>query len=102
MAPVFSAAHPSQEGQQHGVELQLLAADELMSLWEQTQRAIWAMEEKGIESVVPERYSQMVLWEMQRRVSLMPNALVNGYELAGMQQERVTPVAMPHIMTLRF
>lgn len=102
MSAVFSASSPLQERPQQGVELQMLAADELLSLWEQTQRAVWTMEEKGVEAGLPAHYGQMVVWEMQRRVSLSPSALFSDFERVEPKEERLAPGPLPHIMTLRF
>ena len=48
MAPVFSAASSfSPEQNSSPLELQLLPDDELLNLWEQTQKAVWTMEDNG-------------------------------------------------------
>lgn len=71
MAPVFSAASSfSPEQNSSPLELQLLPDDELLNLWEQTQKAVWTMEDNGWDANPAQHYGQIVVWEMQRRVTV--------------------------------
>ena len=98
MAPVFSAASSfSPEQNSSPLELQLLPDDELLNLWEQTQKAVWTMEDKGWDANPAQHYGQIVVWEMQRRVTVARS----GNSLFG-ESSHFPPDSggMPHIMTV--
>ncbi len=67
MVPIFSAT-ASELGETSALaELQLLPDQELMSLWEQTQFAVAAIEGNGGSARTAHTYEFAVLLEMQRR-----------------------------------
>ncbi len=74
MNPVFSSAGASSHDDcpPHVMELHLLPDVALLDIWEQTQKAVWAMEEKGWDSASAVQYTRQVLWEMQRRLTQLP------------------------------
>ena len=64
MVPIFSAT-PSELGESSALaELQLLPDQELMSLWEQTQFAVAALEGAGGSAKTAHTYEFAVLMEM--------------------------------------
>ena len=69
MSPVFSMLSPyfRDDRQPQHIELQMLPDDDLMDVWEQAQRAVWMLDEKGWDSAGAEHYCEILLWEMQRR-----------------------------------
>ena len=72
MVPVLSAT-PSELGDASALaELQLLPDHELMSLWEQTQFAVAAIEGNGGSAKTAHVYEYAVLLEMQRRQASRP------------------------------
>jgi len=100
MEPLFSTSVSEMAGQSSTVEIQLLADQELMGLWEQTQIAAVAIESQGGSASTAHRYERAVLMEMQKRLSSQ-----SGQTLFGMptQRDAVRPEsdALPHIMVLR-
>ena len=98
MAPVFSAVSSlSQELSSPPLKMQLLADDELLNLWEQTQKAVWAMEDNGWDANPAQHYGQIVLWEMQRRVTVS----CSGFTLFGEHSFcRPEGEVLPHVMTI--
>ena len=100
MEPLFSASSPSTEGSSSLVEIQLLADHELMSLWEQTQIAVAAIESRGGSASTARRYERAVLMEMQKRLAGRPSG-----ELFGLSSDQNAPLptedALPHIMMVR-
>lgn len=98
MASVFSAISSfSPEHSSPVLELQLLPDDELLNLWEQTQKAVWTMEDNGWDANPAQCYGQIVIWEMQRRVtSSRPGAPLFGEDAALPPDSAV----LPHIMTV--
>ncbi len=78
MVPIFSAA-PSELGEASALaELQLLPDQELMSLWEQTQFAMAALEGAGGSAKTAHTYEYAVLMEMQRRMASRPSRTLFG------------------------
>lgn len=78
MVPVFSATS-SELGESSALaELQLLPDHELMSLWEQTQLAMAAIEVQGGSARTAHTYEWAVLMEMQRRQASRPNYILFG------------------------
>lgn len=99
MVPVFSAS-PSELSETSALaELQLLPDQELMSLWEQTQLAVAAIEGHGGSARTAHAYEFAVLMEMQRRIASRPAS-----ELFGTGEERM-PVPggnpSPRIMVMK-
>jgi len=69
MVPVLSAT-PSDVAESSALaELALLPDQDLMSLWEQTQYAVAALETRGSSAQTARRYEHAVLMEMQRRLA---------------------------------
>lgn len=111
MSPVFSASDPlfpSPERPPQPMDLQLLPTEELMSLWEQTQRASWVMEDRGMDAGGPQYYAGLVVWELQRRLSLHPGIrfLAPGRDLAGGDPTDAGgaadgPAPLPRILSIR-
>lgn len=98
MGPVFSAASSfSQELSSPPLELQLLPDDELLNLWEQTQKAVWAMEDNGWDANPAQRYGQIVVWEMQRRLTVSCPRFAPFGEHSFCRPEGEV---LPHIMTI--
>lgn len=88
MVPVLSAT-PSELGEASALaELQLLPDQELMSLWEQTQFAVAAIEGNGGSARTAHTYEFAVLMEMQRRQASRP-----AYELFGRSDDFAVPAA---------
>ena len=78
MVPIFSAA-PSELGEASALaELQLLPDQELMSLWDQTQFAMAALEGAGGSAKPAHTYEYAVLMEMQRRMASRPSRTLFG------------------------
>lgn len=78
MVPIFSAT-PSELGESSALaELQLLPDQELMSLWEQTQFAVAALEGAGGSAKTAHTYEFAVLMEMQRRLVSRPSSELFG------------------------
>ena len=78
MVPVFSAM-PFEMGDTSSLgELQLLPDEELMSLWEQTQLAVAAIEGNGGVAGNAHAYEFAVLMEMQRRQASRPTGVLFG------------------------
>lgn len=100
MEPIFSTSVSEMAGQSSIAEIQLLADQELMGLWEQTQLAAAAIEHQGGSASTAHRYERAVLMEMQKRLSSQ-----SGQTLFGMPKARDAalpePDALPHIMVLR-
>lgn len=82
------------------MELQLLPDEELLDIWEQTQRAAWALEEKGWDSATAQHYSGIIVWEMQRRLSHLPHGKCFGSGKAEPVESREAN-NMPRIVTVR-
>jgi len=100
MEPLFSAS-PSEMGEASSTaDVQLLADGELMSLWEQTQIAVAAIEGRGGSASTAKRYERAVLMELQKRAALLPPGALFGH---AEQQESPLPErdAAPHIMVMR-
>ncbi|WP_294558408.1 hypothetical protein [uncultured Mailhella sp.] len=69
MVPLFSAS-PFELGEVSvHAELEFLPDQELMSLWEQTQLAMAAIEGNGGSAKMAHAYEYAVLMEMQRRLA---------------------------------
>ena len=78
MVPIFSAT-PSELGESSALaELQLLPDQELMSLWEQTQFVVAALEGAGGSAKTAHTYEFAVLMEMQRRLVSRPASELFG------------------------
>ena len=78
MVPIFSAT-PSELGESSALaELQLLPDQELMSLWEQTQFAVAALEGAGGSAKTAHTFEFAVLMEMQRRLVSRPSSELFG------------------------
>ena len=102
MSPVFSAMTPfsrEQRPPQH-MELQLLPDSELVDIWEQTQRAAWALEEKGWDIGPALHYSGVVVWEMQRRLSRLPQGRPFGLPAPSAMEDLNLPDGFPRIVTI--
>ena len=100
MDPLFSAS-PSELSEQSSLaDVQLLADGELMSLWEQTQLAVAAIEGRGGSASTAKRYERAVLMELQKRAALLPAGMLFG---SPETQENPLPEsdAVPHIMVMR-
>lgn len=100
MEPLFSAS-PSEMGENPSLaDVQLLADGELMSLWEQTQIAVAAIEGRGGSASAAKRYERAVLLELQKRAALLPPGELFG---TARPQADVLPEsdAVPHIMIMR-
>ena len=100
MEPLFSAS-PAEMGENPSLaDVQLLADGELMSLWEQTQIAVAAIEGRGGSASTAKRYERAVLMELQKRAALLPAG-----ELFGKARPQENPLpdseAVPHIMVMR-
>ena len=69
MSPLFSVLSPYFRDDRHSqyIELQLLPDDDLMDVWEQAQRTVWMLDERGWDSSGALHYCEILLWEMQRR-----------------------------------
>ncbi len=79
MVPIFSAT-ASELGEASALaELQLLPDQELMSLWEQTQFAVAAIEGNGGSARTARTYEFAVLLEMQRRQVSRPARELFGH-----------------------
>ena len=100
MEPLFSAS-PSEMGENPSLaDVQLLADGELMSLWEQTQIAVAAIESRGGSASTAKRYERAVLMELQKRAALLPPGVLFGSAPA--QSDPLPDVeAVPHIMVMR-
>ncbi|HJD98039.1 hypothetical protein [Mailhella massiliensis] len=68
MVPVFSASSLELGEVSVLAELEFLPDQELMSLWEQTQFAMAAIEGRGGRARMARAYEYAVLMEMQRRL----------------------------------
>ena len=100
MTPFFSASR-SEAGEPSSLaEIQLLADQELMSLWEQTQFAVSAVEAHGGSAVTARRYEAAVLLEIQKRLAGMPAGQFFGYASPADAQPTEKEAA-PHIMMVR-
>ena len=100
MEPLFSAS-PSEMGENPSLaDVQLLADGELMSLWEQTQLAVAAIEGRGGSASMAKHYERAVLMELQKRAALLPPGVLVG---STRPQENPLPEsdAVPHIMIMR-
>ncbi len=100
MEPLFSAS-PSEMGENPSLaDVQLLADGELMSLWEQTQLAVAAIEGRGGSASTAKHYERAVLMELQKRAALLPSGVLVG---SARPQENPLPEsdAVPHIMIMR-
>ncbi len=101
MVPVLSVT-PSELGETSALaELQLLPDEELMSLWEQTQFAVAAIEGHGGSARTAHTYEFAVLMEMQRRLVSRPAS-----ELFGSGGDESFPLpegskASPHVMLVK-
>jgi hypothetical protein len=97
MVPVFSAS-AGELGETSVADLQLLADQELMSLWEQTQMAAAAILSHGGIPRAARRYEQAVVIELQRRLASRPK----GVLFSSRRKESKDPAdVMPHIMVVR-
>ena len=97
MVPVFSAS-AGELSETSSADLQLLADQELMSLWEQTQMAVAAILSHGGIPRAARRYEQAVVMELQRRLASRPKgALFNSRR----DEARNSSDTMPHIMVVR-
>ena len=100
MTPFFSASR-SEAGEPSSLaEIQLLADQDLMSLWEQTQLAVAAIEGRGGSASPAKHYERAVLMDLQKRAALLPPGVLVG---AARPQENLLPEsdAVPHIMIMR-
>ena len=79
MNPVFSAS--GKESPSPLADIQLLADGELLSLWEQTQLAVFAIEEHGGDVRMARFYEQAIVMEMRRRHAGQPVTQVFGSEM---------------------
>ena len=55
------------------IDLQLLATDEVLKIWDQSQSIISALEEKGLPVHMSMHYSRIIEQELQNRAQLTPN-----------------------------
>ena len=97
MVPVFSAS-AGDLGDTSMADLQLLADQELMHLWEQTQMAAAAILSHGGIPRAARRYEQAVVLELQRRLASLPAGKVFN---VSRQEPRDSDGAVPHIMVVR-
>ena len=99
MVPVFSAS-PSELSETSALaELQLLPDQELMSLWEQTQFAVSAIEGHGGSAKTAHAYEFAVLMEMQRRIASRPSRTLFGMPLP--EENAAAKNASPRIMVVK-
>ena len=100
MMPFFSASRSEVGDPSSIAEIQLLADQELMSLWEQTQLAVAAIEGRGGSASTAKHYERAVLMELQKRAALLPPGVLVG---TARPQENPLPEsdAVPHIMIMR-
>lgn len=78
-------------------DVQLLADSELMSLWEQTQFAVAAIEGRGGSAATARLYERAIIMELQKRVALLPPGALFG----SASEETPMPDAAPHVMVVR-
>ena len=99
MVPFFSATASDIGDTSSIAEIQLLADQELMSLWEQTQIAAAAIEGRGGSAASARRYERAVLMELQKRAAMLPPGALFG---SPETQEQPLPDvdAAPHIMVM--
>ena len=97
MAAVFSSNPMSQSDST--LELQLLPDHELLSLWEQIQKAAWAIQEGGMNPDPASHYADTLLWEMQRRIMLNKSHDKRFGSDEGSSLPDGAP-ALPHIMAM--
>ena len=100
MMPFFSASRSEVGDPSSIAEIQLLADQELMSLWEQTQMAAATIEARGGSAATAHRYEAAVLLELQKRLAALPSGHLFGRHIA----EDALPAdndAAPHIMVVR-
>lgn len=100
MMPFFSASRSEVGDPSSIAEIQLLADQELMSLWEQTQMAAAAIEARGGSAATAHRYEAAVLLELQKRLASLPA----GYLFDRQVSEDTLPAekdAAPHILVVR-
>ena len=100
MEPLFSASPSEMSENPSLADVQLLADGELMSLWEQTQLAVAAIEGRGGSASTAKHYERAVLMELQKRAALLPPGVLFG---TARPQENPLPEsdAVPHIMIMR-
>ena len=97
MAPYFQPYSGFHYPDRHLVELLAITDVELLDVWEQTQRAIWMLEEKGMDPGVAIHHSALVLWEMQCRLLRQPDGKCFG----GPPPDVERPAIHPNIITIR-
>ena len=100
MDSIFSSTPSDLSEHPSLADVQLLADGELMSLWEQTQLAVAAIEERGGSASMAKRYERAVLMELQKRVAQLPAGVLFG---SPETQDNSLPKidAAPHIMVVR-
>jgi len=88
MIPVFSSL-PSEVGEQSLLaDLQILPDQELMSLWEHTQVAVFSIESRGGNARSARVYEHAVLMEIQRRhAGRAPHVLFGSAEAGERREE---------------
>ena len=100
MEPLFSASPSEMSENPSLADVQLLADGELMSLWEQTQLAVAAIEDRGGSASTAKRYERAVLMELQKRVAKLPAGVLFGSPES--QDSSLPQVDVsPHIMVVR-
>ncbi len=100
MDPLFSTSISEMTAHSSMAAIQILADQELMGLWEQTQLAAAALEKHGGSASAAHRYERAVLLEMQKRIVCLPEGKVFG-QSASEDAALSGSDAMPHIMVLR-
>ena len=100
MDSIFSSTPSDLSEHPSLADVQLLADGELMSLWEQTQLAVAAIEERGGSASMAKRYERAVLMELQKRVAQLPAGVLFGSPES--QDSSLPQVDVsPHIMVVR-
>lgn len=67
-----SSASHNREPAQKSIDVQLLSSEELLAVWEQAQLALVMLQERGISSHSPQKYSNLVENELSNRIAINP------------------------------
>jgi len=99
MSPLFSAIFPHFGDDRHPqhIDLQLLPDDALLDIWEQAQRTVWMLNERGWDSARAIHYCEILLWEMQRRQVRRPL----GSYFGDVGRISISAVDIPKIVTIQ-
>lgn len=102
MFSLFSMPTQSAKSGPRPIEIQLLADEEILKIWDQAQNVLNNLEEQGMPSAMSYAYSYTIECELQRRAQLRPSLLFELTNTDGKKETKSihkTPIAQTILAT---